>query len=63
MKNTMKIRMIGAAALLGIGASAFPSLAAAKIQQLSVYINGKDRRQDGLKLETSGTFQMKMAAC
>lgn len=38
MKNTMKIRMIGAAALLGIGASAFPSLAAAKIQQLSVYI-------------------------
>ena len=35
--------MIGAAALLGIGASAFPSLAAAKIQQLSVYINGKDR--------------------
>ena len=43
MKNTMKIRMIGAAALLGIGASAFPSLAAAKIQQLSVYINGKDR--------------------
>lgn len=40
MKNTMKIRMIGAAALLGIGASAFPSLAAAKIQQLSVYING-----------------------
>ena len=43
MKNTMKIRMIGAAALLGIGASAFPSLAAAKIQQLSVYINGKDQ--------------------
>jgi len=40
MKNTMKIRMIGTAVLLGIGASAFPSLAAAKIQQLSVYING-----------------------
>lgn len=60
MKNTMKIRMIGAAALLGIGASAFPSLAAAKIQQLSVYIRGEEPKpgqflDDTLpELETSG---------
>ena len=58
MKNTMKIRMIGAAALLGIGASAFPSLAAGAIRTRTAM-----RRQDGLKLETSGTFQIKMAAC
>ncbi len=32
MKNRVKIRMIGAAALLGIGAFAFPASAAAKIQ-------------------------------
>ena len=60
MKNTMKIRMIGAAALLGVGASAFPSLAAAKIQQLSVYIRGEEPKpgqflDDTLpELETSG---------
>lgn len=52
--------MIGAAALLGAGDSAFPSLAAAKIQQLSVYIRGEEPKpgqflDDTLpELETSG---------